>query len=247
MSWLHRWSLIVALVGMAVVPVVQAHDATEVHEPASLHAEPVPQAASPLWTVTMVANVVMAVTFAAIAWFLWRALIRGQQWRSNPLLVGITLIFTTCAVGHALHAEHTLLPTYAPLLQLPGWEEAVTFGAWSQVAMANPALAGMDVASAGAAVWYFATRQRHAEAFQGAELAEDLEILEEEARYMQDTVVQTTTEALLHMDMDDDEAALEDITQALDDAKGIVDRFLAEGRAGEVRPGDLILIERPDS
>ncbi len=231
----RRWGVLLIVAGLLGVPAVAAHETQTAHE------EPVPYAASPVWTVTAAANLVMAVTFAAIAWFLWGALIRGRQWRTNPLLVGITGIFTTCAVGHFLHLEHTLLPAYAPILQLPGWEEAVIFGAWSQVAMGSPVLAAMDVATAGVSVWYFATRQRHAEAFQGAELAEDLEVLEEEARYMQDTVVQTTTEALLHLDLEQDDEALEDISQALEDAKGIVDRFLSEGRPGDVGPGDLVL------
>lgn len=226
--------LVLALAALSLAPTATAHDAQSV----AADQPPTGDAVSNLWILGAAMNLVMLVTFAAIATFLWRAIIDGGQLTSNPLLTGMALIFTTCSIGHALHLEHTLLPIYMPLLGIGDVYHAVTFGHWARVAMSDPALVAMDISSAAAAVWYLTTRHRHGELFEGAELAEDLRVKEEEARWMHDSVVQTCARALMHVDLGEDEEAIEAIEESIDEAKTIVDQFLEDGA---LEPGEASL------
>lgn len=207
------------------------------HETQTDEVEPVPTQASPVWVITATANLVMAILFAAIAWFLWRAIIQGGQLRTNPLLTGMALIFTTCTLGHAVHLEHTLLPLYAPHLPdaliTGATMDAVAFGQWSRLAMTDPILLGADLSAAGAAGYYWFVRHRHADMIHGAELSDDLEIREREARRVQDSVLEASEEALrLARDGQDDEAALR-AGAALEEAKRIVAIYLRESAVAE--------------
>lgn len=229
-------ALLVALAGLAALVVAPGAGAHEVLSPEELPDAP---EASSSWWFSAIANGVMSVTFFAIAAYMWKAIYDGGQLMQNPLLTGMALIFTTCAIGHGLHFEHTMLPIYAPALGLWDASAAATFGAWTRVSMADPVLLSVDVVTAGLGLWYFTTRRRHAELFEGAELAEDIEQREREAREMHDSIVQSTSEALLLLQMDREEEAQEAIEASLEEAKGIVDGFLEEGRAVEIGPGDL--------
>jgi hypothetical protein len=64
-----------------------------------------------LWNLALLVNVVIAVAYLAISIVIARGIHAGGQWRSNPLAVATALIFLTCAIGHAAHAEHLLLPS----------------------------------------------------------------------------------------------------------------------------------------
>lgn len=223
---------LLALAGLMAVPTAAAHEAG-VAAPS----------AGGLWTVTAAASGVMAVAFAVIAFILWRAILRGRQLTSNPLLTGMALMFTTCAVGHALHLEHALLPVYAPevfpVLGLADVAHAVDFGRWARVAMVDPVLLGLDLATAAVAVWYLSLRRRYQPLFQGAELTEDLHAREREARRLQDTVVQGLTEAKLLLERGRPDRARQVVAEALEESRGLVDLFLEEPRdieAGMLKP-----------
>lgn len=139
--------------------------------------------------------------------------------------------------------EHTLLPWYAPTLGLWDASQAAAFGEWARVSMTDPVLLLVDVVTAGLGIWYFATRRRYAEAFEGAELSEDIKEREREARAMHDGIVQTTTQALLLLQLDRHDEAEEALDASLAQAKGIVDTFLEDGRVVKIGPGDLV--QRP--
>lgn len=223
---------------LLTVPTVAAHEAGT--------AAP---AASALWTVTAAASAVMAVAFAVIACLLWRAILRGRQLTSNPLLTGMALIFTTCAVGHALHLEHTLLPLYAPevfpVLGLADVAHAVDLGRWARLAMVDPVLLGLDLVTAAVAVWYLSLRRRYRLLFQGAELTEDLQVREREARRLQDTVVQRLTEAKLLLERGRPDRARKVVAGALEESRDLVDLFLEEPR--DVEPGMLKRVAADDA
>lgn len=227
-AWLALSSLV------ALASPAQAH----VLDPIS-HVPTPPGDVSSLWIAGALANLVMAVTFAGIAWFLWKAAIQGDQLWSNPLLLGMAGIFTTCSISHAVHLEHALLPIYGPWLGLEAPNLTAEFGQWSRVALGTPVLLAIDLFTASVGVWYFASRRRQGEMFRGAELAEDLRELEREARVLQDSVVQASTEAKLLLDMGREEEAVERLDEAIGEAQEIVDEFLGEEAGLELEPGDL--------
>lgn len=233
---MRRW--IAALLGLvATLPVASAHEAA-----GAVTSAP---SVGGIWIVAAGASLVMAVTFAAIAAFLWRSIRKGRQLTSNPLLTGVALVVTTSAVGHLLHFEHTILPIYVPAaaswLGLGDVAHAVGFGHWARIAMVHPLLLATDIATAGVAVWYFTLRRQQRDVLRGAELADDLDAREREARMMQDSVVQTVVEAKLLLDMGRREEAVETIQDAIGESQRIVDTFLDD--PGGIEAGELRRVE----
>lgn len=231
---LRRRALGVLVGLLSVASPAQAH----VFDPFN-HVPTPPEPISQLWMASAAANLIMAVTFAAIAWFLWKAAIEGEQLGSNPLLLGMAGIFTTCSLGHAIHFEHAMLPIYGPWLGLEAPNLTAEFGQWARVAMVHPVLLGVDLVTASLGVWYFFTRRRQAEMFQGAELAEDIRELEKEARVLQDSVVQVSTQAKLLLELGHEEEAIECLEEAIDESQEIVDEFLGKEAGPEMEPGEL--------
>lgn len=211
-----------------------------------------PEAAA-VWMAASAANLVMAATFLAIAAPLWKAIREGGQLWSNPLLTGFALIFTTCAVGHGVHFEHTVLPYYhdglhaLPLMGGPAaYNYTASFGLWSRVAMTHPALVATDLVTMGLGAWYFLLRKRQNRFFEGAELAEDLEAQEREARTMHDEVIEDVSQALLLVDLGDEEEAAEVVGETIGNAQAIVDDLLETASLTELEPGDLAQEEVPE-
>lgn len=63
------------------------------------------------WHLMLAANLAIACSYLAIAWRTWGALIRTRgapRTHSREMRKIVGAIFFTCAVGHALHAEHLL-------------------------------------------------------------------------------------------------------------------------------------------
>lgn len=205
-------ALLVALAGLALL---FASPTAGAHEVLSSEELPPPPDPSPAWILSAVANGVLAITFFAIAAYMWKAIHEGGQLRENPLLTGMALIFTTCGIAHGLHFEHTMLPLYAPALGLWDASHAVAFGAWARTSMADPLFIGVDLVTAVLGLWYLTTRRLQAELFEGAELAEDLRELERDAHRMHDSIVQTTTEALLLLQLGRDDEAMEAIDTSM--------------------------------
>lgn len=220
---------LIALAALVGLPTAAAHQARQAAPTADF-----------LWTISAAASAVMAVTFTAIAWFLWRAIVREDQLTSNPLLTGIALIFTTCAIGHLLHLEHTILPLYAPevfpALGLGDVSHAISFGLWARAAMADPILLFIDVATAAVGVGYLALRRRYNALFEGAELTEDIHEREHEARILQDEIVQRIAEAKLLVEHGEHTQAREIVDATLEESRDIVEMFLDED---QIEPGRL--------
>lgn len=241
---MRRWPVAAVLVALSATPAA-AHG--------SQVAAPAPEV-SALWMVASVANLVMMVTFTAIAIPLWTAIYEGDQLLSNPLLTGFALIFSSCALGHGLHFEHTLIPNYHAILHgLPfmggpaAYNYTVNFGLWSRVAMSNPTLLAVDVVTAGLGIWYFLLRKRQSRFFEGAELAEDLEIREREVHAMHDEIIEDVSEALLLVDVGREEEARETIAETTAEAQAIVDNLLEAATPSDVEPGDLVQEEDLES
>lgn len=231
-----------ATLAALLAPTVRAHEATA--------AAPDP---STWWVLGLAVNLVMAVTFVAIAVPLWQAIREGGQFWSNPLLTGFFLIFTTCAVSHAMHVEHALLPYVAPYLHhLPlvgeplAYNLTAWFGVWARNAMADPLLLAADVATAGLGVWYFLIRRRQSRFFEGAELAEDLEAREREAHAMHDAITENVHQALLLLEMGREEEAKAVVDDTLENAQGIVDDLLEAATLDEIQAGDLAQDVEPE-
>lgn len=225
-------------------PTAAAHAASAV-------AGPAPEA-SGFWVLAAVANLVMMVTFAAIALPLWRAIYEGNQLFSNPLLTGFALIFSTCSVSHGLHFEHTLVPNYhgalhaLPFMAGPtAYNYAADFGLWSRVAMTDPGLLLVDVITMGLGVWYFLLRKRQSRFFEGAELAEDLEVREREAHAMHDEIVEDVSQALLLLDLGREDEAHEVVAETLEGTQSIVDDLLEAATTTEIEAGDLVQDDQP--
>lgn len=223
------------LVALLALPIARAHAAGTIAAG--------PQAPL-LWIGAAAVNLAMAAMFVWIAIPLWRSIRAGSSLAENPLLLGMALIFTTCAGSHLLHVEHSLIPYYLPALGIGG-AEAVAFGGWAQLAMSNPLLLAVDVVTAFTAIWYVGLRLRQRNILQGASLAQDLRERAEEARRMQDTTVQHLTRARIHLKRNRDEAANAVLDEALADTKAIVHHFLGEERA-TLAAGDLTVGSRGD-
>lgn len=237
MRAIHQATLL-ALVAFLLAPSAGAHALD------ALDATPAPPAeVSTWWIVGAAMNLVMLVTFSMIAWFMWKAIWEGDQWTSNPLLLGMAGIFTFCALSHGIHFEHAMLPIYGPWLGLEAPNLSAEFGLWARTAMTDPVLLSVDVATAVLGVAYWRFRREQGRMFRGAELSEDLRVLEQEARVMQDSVVQTSVEAQLLLEAGQDEEAVDRLEEAITESKGIVDRFFGEEVGHELGPGDLSLPE----
>lgn len=202
-------------------------------------------AAGSLWPLAAAASLAMTVTFLAIAGWMWRSILAGDQLLSNPLLTGMALIFTTCAVGHLIHFEHVMLPIYAPAaaawLGLGDAAHAVGFGTWARIAMVDPILLGTDIVTALLGGWYFTLRRQQRSVLHGAALSDDLRAREREAHMMHDSVVQTVAEAQILLEMGRHKEAVETIQAAIDESQTIVDTFLET--PGGLQPGDLRRVE----
>lgn len=231
--------LVVLSIALCGVLLISAAPTVSAHETVSEDAGPPSEASATGWILAAVASGVMAVAFLAIAAYLWKAIYDGGQLTENPLLTGMALIFTTCGLGHGLHFEHAMLPLYAPALGLWDASQAAAFGGWARIGMAAPMLVAIDLATAALGIGYFTTRRRQAGLFEGAELAEDIEEREREARSMHDSIVQSTSQALLLLQTGREAEAHEALDASLAEAKEIVDAFLEEGHAIDIEPGDL--------
>ena len=63
-----------------------------------------------LWHVLTVENLIVGAAYLAISYIILSGLIRTGQVTSNKLGLATGLIFLTCAVHHATHAFHMLIP-----------------------------------------------------------------------------------------------------------------------------------------
>jgi signal transduction histidine kinase/DNA-binding response OmpR family regulator len=109
--------------------------------------------------VSLVANVVVASAYFGITGAILIPLLQSRQLRTNRLGAATAAIFFSCAVGHGMHAVHTLtaLAGNEPTPSVIGWHTA----SW-------------DVTSAVIGVYYWTLRRTYGSLMRGATLFEDM-------------------------------------------------------------------------
>ena len=172
------------------------------------------------WIFGAAANAVIATAYLCIAYFVARGLLQTRRWFSNPLALATSMIFFSCAVGHALHLQHLLL-------DVDGAREAHDWhiGAW-------------DILTAMVGVWYLSLRGRFPALVRGAALFEDMRVREHQALMLNDNVVQGITTAKLAFELGEDELGAETLEQTLEQARRIVNELLGDtegDRSGKLR------------
>jgi signal transduction histidine kinase len=165
-----------------------------------------------LWNLALLVNVVIAVAYLAISIVIARGIHAGGQWRSNPLAVATALIFLTCAIGHAAHAEHLLLPSTA--------EAART--------VYDSHLTLIDVVTAVVGVRYWMLRGQLPELTRGAAVFADLTERRRQALDLQDHVVQQLVTAKLALEMDHREDAAEALERGIGASRDLVSQLLGD-------------------
>ncbi|MFP5309887.1 MAG: hypothetical protein ACLGIR_09975 [Actinomycetes bacterium] len=165
-----------------------------------------------LWTVAIAVNVVIAIAYLAISLTIARGVHASAQWRSNPLAVATALIFLSCAVGHAAHAEHLLLPSTAEAAR--------------QVYDVHLTL--VDVVTAVIGVRYWMLRGQLPELTRGPAIFADLAERRRQALDLQDHVVQQLVTAKLALELGRPQEAEAALEAGIDASRGFVSELLGD-------------------
>jgi hypothetical protein len=180
------------------------------------------------WIITVVGNATVALAYAVIAFFIGRGLSQTDQWRQNRLAVATFLIFTTCSIGHALHAQHIL----SGLSAAHGLDRHGVLATWPG--------ALMETLTALIALYYLSLRSRFGILLAGKRLFDDLDDRQRTALEVHDDVIQGLVSAKLALDLGDAGEASRVIEHALGNSRRVVDRLMAPVTAsGGMRPGGL--------
>lgn len=131
------------------------------------------------WYLGAVANVVIAVAYFLISAAIVVPLVRSRQLWVNRLGTATGLIFWSCAMGHAGHAAHLLLPSV-------GMEEHAGF-ALRQAFSWHVAIGDAMTATIG--IWYWSLRKTYAPLMRGAALFEDMKESQRRALQINDNIV----------------------------------------------------------
>ncbi|HLF17243.1 MAG TPA: hypothetical protein VI796_07440 [Candidatus Thermoplasmatota archaeon] len=187
------------------------------------------------WMVTAGANAVMVVVYGAIAVGMVRALAKGRQWFTNPILTATAAIFVVCTFGHGVHLEHSLL-----LVVGAESDDGVEVSSAARTMFADWRLLVWDGFTAVVALWYWSMRNRFAIIYQGAALCEDMAKRQTEARDLHDLVVQGLVEAKMALDLGKRDEGAAAVDRTLESAKRIITGLLGkEGSEAALGPGSL--------
>ncbi len=178
-----------------------------------------------LWLLGGVANVAIAGCYLTIAWITQAGLTRTHQWGRNRLGAATFLIFLSCGIGHGLHAEHLLIS--AQVADAGGLAIREAFGSWHVV--------GVELVTAGAAIWYLSQRRRYG-ALLSVAVFEDVSERQRTALEVHDDIIQGLVTARLAMELGDVEQATRAIDSSLSASRGVIDRML---EPVDVKAGDL--------
>ena len=183
-----------------------------------------------MWHVTMAMNAVIALCYLAISLTIWRGLVRTGQVTTNPLALGTSAIFLTCALHHGSHAVHMALPYF-------GVDKA--HGLAMRTAMGGH-MAVMDVVGAAVAVLYLSMRGRYGALLSGPNLFADIKERKRRAVEINDDIVQGLSTVLYAMDLGDKETAKVAAERALTASRKIISELVG-GQDSPVRldAGDL--------
>lgn len=183
------------------------------------------------WMATTLANAVMVVAYGAIAYHIGSGLTGTRQWIANPLAAATAGIFGTCAIGHGIHAFHTLEPLF---------EAGAVVGVAARASFSDPVLLGWDVATAAVAVWYWTLRGRFPIIVRGAALFDDLQEREREALVLNDNVVQGLAQAKLALEVGARDAANEALDRTVAASRTIISGLIGSpGSEAALVPGEF--------
>ncbi len=182
------------------------------------------------WQIVTAANLVVALAYFAIAFFVIRGLARSGQLQSNPLGLATGLIFVTCAVHHGSHSVHMLLPAI-------GIDDAQALAmreAWHWPS------ATWDILSAGVAIFYLSLRGHYASVLGSASMFDDLRARERQALEINDNIVQGLTRVKWALEAKQDDEALRAADETLAEAQRMVtDLLMAESDDDALHAGRL--------
>jgi signal transduction histidine kinase len=183
------------------------------------------------WQIGAAANVVVAAAYVAITVAIARPLMRESQLGSNRLGTATAAIFFTCAVGHAVHALHVILPSFGL-----GQDEGLPLRA---------AYSGSHVAweilTAGMGIYYWTLRRTYGPLMQGAKLFEDMKERQRQALEINDNIVQGLFVAQTALALEEREISEEALRQTLASARQIISDLLGEGGTeAALEPGALV-------
>lgn len=174
------------------------------------------------WQVAAAANGVVALSYFAISYALFLPLYRAGEFGNNRLGTATGLIFFTCAVGHALHSLHPVLPFFgvAGAGEDAGHAVELHDAAWA-------------VFTAAVGVYYWTLRRSYGRLLEGAALFEDHAARRREAVEVNDSIVQALVAAKLARHLGRDAEVDAALDAALESSRELVGRLLhdtAEGR-----------------
>lgn len=124
------------------------------------------------WMIGVVANLTIGVVAYALAWQIARNLFRDRQWPTNRLALAMLAIVGTCSTGHLEHGFHLLT---SPSAQAVWPKEAVLLDL---------------ITAAGISTYFYFQTGRLSQFARGAAMFEDVSVRTQNARQMQDEVVQ---------------------------------------------------------
>lgn len=183
------------------------------------------------WYLGAVANVVIAVAYFLISAAIVVPLVRSRQLWVNRLGTATGLIFWSCAMGHAGHAAHLLLPAL-------GMEEHAGL-ALRQAFSWHVAIGDAMTATIG--IWYWSLRKTYAPLMRGAALFEDMKESQRRALQINDNIVQGLTVAKMALELDQREKSEQALEEALASARGIISDLLGKaGAENRLGAGELV-------
>lgn len=164
------------------------------------------------WQIALGASTVIAAAYLAISVSIVLPLARTRQLWSNPLGCATAAIFFSFAVHHGAHAVQVLLPSLG-LAETQGLALRAAWG-WP--------LAVWDVVAAVIGLTYWSLRRRCSSPMQGVQLFEDPRAREQQARELNDAVLQGLVVAKMALDLDQPRRADEALTTSIRSASRII-------------------------
>lgn len=178
------------------------------------------------WSLGLVANLVIALSYVLIALTILRPLQRTGQLRSNALATATAAIFVTCAVHRLAQAVYLALPWFGS--ETPQGEAMRDAWSWP--------LASWDLVGALVAIYYWSLRRSYSSLIEGAALFSDLELRERQALDLNDNVLQGLVVARMSLERGDRDKALDALDAAIGSAGTIITDLLGGGRQGVPAP-----------
>lgn len=180
------------------------------------------------WQVALVCAVLTCATYLAIAGSILVPLTRSHQLRANLLGSATAAIFLTGAIHHGAAAVHLLLAR----LGIADAQGLATRGAWGWP------LAAWDLLGVVVGLCYWSVRRHQGSWTQGAQLFIDLQQRQQQARELNDTVLQGLVVAKMALDLDQPVKADEALTGSIGSARAIIADLLdTQARALELLRG----------